>query len=106
MADDKISNDIQEALERQVADMRTELKRLSRSLSQRSENWRASAEDAVDDASGHVRNAARAMREHGHAVADTVRENPGTAGALFGTAGVLGVLIGMAIGCALSNNRR
>lgn len=101
-----MTNDIQQALEKQIADMRAELKRLSRSLAAHSGDFRERAEEAMDDVSGRVRGAAQAMRERGHAVADTVRENPGTATTLFGTAGIIGILIGIAIGCAISSDRR
>ncbi len=103
MAEDKITNDIQLALEKQIADMRTELKRMSRMLASRSDDLRERAEDAMDEASGRLRHAAQTVRERGQVMAETVRENPGTATTLFGTAGILGILIGIAIGCALSD---
>ena len=103
MADEKITNDIQQALEKQIADMRSELKRLSRTLASQSGELRERAEDAMDDASGRLRQAAQTVRERGQAVAETVRENPGTATTLFGTAGIIGILIGIAIGCAISD---
>ncbi|MBC2886805.1 hypothetical protein H7Q97_15570 [Ochrobactrum sp. CM-21-5] len=105
MAEDKIANDIQQALEKQIAEMRSELKRLSRSLASHSGDLRERAEDAMDDASGRLRHAAQAVRERGQAVAETVKENPGTATTLFGTVGILGILIGVAIGCAISDRR-
>ncbi len=83
MADEKITNDIQQALEKQVADMRAELKRLSKSLASHSGELRERAEDAMDDASGRFRHAAQAVRERGQVVAETVRENPGTATTLL-----------------------
>ncbi len=105
MADEKITNDIQQALERQIADMRNELKRLSRSLASHSGELRERAEEAMDAASGRFRHAAQAVRERGQVVAETVRENPGTATTLFGTAGIIGIIIGIAIGCAISERR-
>lgn len=105
MADNKTANDVQQALEQQVADLRGELKRLSKSLASRSNDLRDSAEDAFDDASGRLRHAAQVVRERGQAVAETVKENPGTATTLFGTAGLIGIAIGVAIGCVLSDRR-
>ncbi|MFS2326846.1 hypothetical protein U2P60_15755 [Brucella sp. H1_1004] len=105
MADNKTANDVQQALEQQVADLRGELKRLSKSLASRSNDLRDSAEDAFDDASGRFRHAAQIVRERGQAVAETVKENPGTATTLFGTAGLIGIAIGVAIGCVLSDRR-
>ena len=105
MADEKITNDIQQALEKQIADMRSELKRLSKSLASQSGDLRERAEDALDDASGRFRNAAQAVRERGQVVAETVRENPGTATTIYGTAGIIGILVGIAIGCAISDRR-
>ncbi|MFD1197053.1 YqjD family protein [Brucella gallinifaecis] len=105
MADNKTAHDVQQALEQQVADLRGELKRLSKSLASRSSDLRDSAEDAFDDASGRFRHAAQLVRERGQAVAETVKENPGTATTLFGTAGLIGLAIGVAIGCILSDRR-
>ncbi|MCX2697007.1 MULTISPECIES: DUF883 family protein [Ochrobactrum] len=105
MADNKTANDIQHALEQQIADLRGELKRLSKSLASQSSEFRDRAEDALDDASGRFRHAAQVVRERGHAVAETVKENPGTATTLFGTAGLIGIAIGVAIGCILSDRR-
>lgn len=98
-------NDIQKALEQQVAELRSELKRITKSLSSQSSDLRGRAEDAFDDAQGRLRNTAQAVRDHGQVVAETIRENPGTATTLFGTAGVVGILIGIAIGCAISDRR-
>lgn len=106
MADNKTASDVQQALEQQISDLRGELKRLSKSLASRSSDLRDSAEDAFDDASGRFRHAAQVVRARGQAVAETVKENPGTATTLFGTAGVLGILIGVAIGCVISSDRR
>ena len=105
MADEKITNDIQQALENQIADMRGELNRLSKSLASQTGDLRDRAEDAMDDASGRFRQVAQTARERGQVVAEAVRENPGTATTLFGTAGILGILIGVAIGCAMSDRR-
>ncbi|WP_343314521.1 hypothetical protein AAIB41_05005 [Brucella sp. BE17] len=102
-------NDIQKALEQQVADLRGELKRITKSLSSQSgdlaSDLRNRTEDAYEDAQGRLRHTAQAVRDHGQVVAETIRENPGTATTLFGTAGILGVLIGVAIGCAISDRR-
>lgn len=106
MADNKTASDVQQALEQQISDLRGELKRLLKSLASRSSDLRDFAEDAFDDASGRFRHAAQVVRERGQAVAETIKENPGTATTLFGTAGVLGILIGVAIGCVISSDRR
>lgn len=105
MAENKTANEIQRALEQQVADLRSELQRLTQSLASHSGDLRHSAENMIDDASGRILNAAQTMRQRGQAVAETVKENPGTATTLFGTAGIIGILIGVAIGCALSDRR-
>ncbi len=98
-------NDIQKALEQQVAELRSELKRITNSLSSQSSDLRGRAEDAFDDAQGRFSHAAQVVRERGQAVADTVKENPGTATTLFGTAGLVGILIGIAIGYSISDRR-
>lgn len=105
MAENPIASDVQKALEKQVAELRSELKRLSRDAAARTSELRAGAEEALDDASGRFRQAASAVRERGQAVAEVVRENPGTATTLFGTVGLVGLAVGIAIGCLISDRR-
>ncbi|MFC0245706.1 hypothetical protein ACFOLL_02770 [Falsochrobactrum ovis] len=105
MAENKTANEIQRALEQQVADLRSELHRLTQSLASHSGEFRHNAENMIEDAHGRIVNVAQTMRERGQAVAETVKENPGTATTLFGTAGIIGILIGIAIGSALSDRR-
>lgn len=47
MADNKTANDVQQALEQQVSELRGELKRLSKSLASRTSDLRDTAEDAL-----------------------------------------------------------
>lgn len=105
MADNKTANDIQKALEQQISDLRGELTRITKSLSSQSGDLRERAEDVMDDASGRFRHAAQIVRERGQAAAETIKENPGTATTLFGTAGIIGILIGVVIGCVISDRR-
>lgn len=106
MADEKNTDDFQQSAQKQIEELRNELKRVSKTLADRTGEWKDYAEDAADEASGRLRQVAQTVRERGHVVAEAVRENPGTATTLFGTAGLVGFLVGLAVGCAISSDSR
>lgn len=110
MADsDKIDVDgIRKDLEKQIADLKSEIGKLSASLTERGE---ALYEDAKDEAgelyanaATQARGAARQVKTQAHAVSEAIRENPGTAATVLSSAGLLGFLIGLVVGQALSDN--
>ena len=93
-------------LEKQIGDLRKEVAKLGKSLSERSEALYEDAGQAYDAASKRARGAARQARQQAYMVSDAIRENPGTAATVLSSAGLLGFLIGLAVGHALSNDGR
>lgn len=104
------AEDIRKDLEKQIADLKKEVTKLSKSLSARGEevyeDLRNQAGDAYNEASVRARGAAQQVRTQAHAVSEAIRENPGTAATVLSSAGILGFLIGLVIGQALNSDDR
>lgn len=110
MADTPTAEEIRAELEKQIKDLRKEVSTLGKSLSARGEalyeDLRDEAEDVYENASRRARGAARQVRQQAHAVTDVIKDNPGTAATVLSSAGLLGFLIGLVVGQALSGNSR
>lgn len=107
MADTPDAKDIRKELEAQIADLRKEITRIGKSLSTRGEelyeDLADEASDAYDAASRRARGAARQVRRQAHAVSDAIKENPGTAATVLSSAGLVGFVLGILVGQALSS---
>ena len=95
--------EIRKDLERQIGELRKEVAKLGKSLSARGEALYDEAGEAYDTASRKARGAARQARQQAYVVSEAIRENPGTAATVLSSAGLIGLLIGIAIGHMLSN---
>lgn len=108
MADTPDVEAIRKDLEKQITDLKKEVTKLSKTLSQRGEelyeDLRDNAGDVYDTASKRARGAVRQVRQQTHVVSDAIRENPGTAATVLSSAGLVGFLLGIVIGQALSND--
>ncbi|WP_313618670.1 hypothetical protein [Agrobacterium sp.] len=93
MAQTKL-NVVEDTIESQIAELRSQIDSLTKSVSARAGNFSESAADVVGDASGRVRKVAQNVREQGYNVVEAVKENPGTATSLLTTVGILGFAIG------------
>jgi ElaB/YqjD/DUF883 family membrane-anchored ribosome-binding protein len=94
----------QEALEKQVAQLKREINKINRTLAER-------AEEVVEEASGWYGSAAdrasrttQALRDRASAVSGVVQDNPGTVSSAFMLGGAVGLLLGLALGA--SDQRR
>jgi hypothetical protein len=101
MADDltQTARDAQEALERQIAQMKREIGKINRALAERAE---AAGEDALgwyNGAGERASKASRALRSQAQHVSEAVRENPGT----VSSAMVLGGIVGFSLGWLFSH---
>ncbi|TIQ39543.1 MAG: hypothetical protein E5X49_27160 [Mesorhizobium sp.] len=96
------------ALKRQIAELKREVNRLNRMLSDQVEEaaeaghgWFQSATDRASDlysgASDRASRATRQLRSQAHSVSETVQQNPGTISTAVAIGGLFGVLIGLAI---------
>jgi ElaB/YqjD/DUF883 family membrane-anchored ribosome-binding protein len=110
MADTPNSAEIQKALEKQVADLRKEITRINKTISARSAEMMDDARDQAssfyENASARASKATQQLRTQAHAVSEVARENPGTTTAVLGVVGVMGFLLGLAVGQAASEPRR
>ena len=108
MAGTPNADDIRKELEKQIADLKKEVTKLGKSLSARTEaayeGLRDDAGDVYDAASKRAGSAARQMRQQAHVVSEAIRENPGTAATVLSSAGLIGLLVGIAIGHVLASN--
>lgn len=85
----------QDALEKQVAQLKREISKINKTLSDR-------AEEAVEQASGWSESAAdrtsratQQLRTQAQTVSETVQQNPGTVSTAFVLGGIVGLLLGM-----------
>ena len=101
MAENNTSSvdDVRKDLEKQIADLKKEVTKLSKSLAER-------GEAAFDEASNRARAAAQQARTQAHVVTEAIRENPGTAATVLSSAGIIGFVIGLVVGQALSSDDR
>lgn len=99
---------VRKELEKQIADLKKEVTKLSKSLSTRGEELydsaREEAEDLYENASRQARGAAKQVRRQAHVVSEAIKDNPGTAATVLSSAGLVGFLIGLVVGQALSGN--
>jgi len=107
----RASGSAEEAMKKQIAELKREVSRLNRALSEQAEEvaetaegWYHNAADRASDmyagASGRATRAARQLRSQAHSVSETVQQNPGT----FSTAVLLGGLFGVLVGLAIGRN--
>lgn len=80
------------SVEKQIAELRNELSRVSSSLAAKADDAQDAAIDYVDEA-----------RTQAGRVADVIRENPTTAATVLSGAGILGFGLGLIAGLALAD---
>jgi len=107
MADDtqKISQqDIQDALEKQIAQLKREITKINKTLSDRAEEAAETASGWYDTASDKASRAAQQLRSQAQTVSETVKENRGTVSASLLVGGAIGLLLGMALSRSDTNH--
>ncbi len=97
MAQTKL-NVVEDTIENQIAELRTQIASLSKSFSARAEGVGEDASEFLDEARGRVRKVAHDVRAQGQNVVEAVKENPGTATSLLTVVAALGFAIGYAVG--------
>ncbi|NTJ41955.1 hypothetical protein G6L28_04980 [Agrobacterium larrymoorei] len=105
MAQTKL-NVVEDSIENQIAELRTQIASLSKSVSARAGVISEDASDYIDDAKGRVQRpaqtAAQTVKSQGHNVVEAVKENPGTATSLLTVVGALGFALGYCVANAAS----
>jgi hypothetical protein len=102
----KVSDEAQETMKKQIAELRREITRINRTLSDRAEEVAEAAHGWYDSAADTASRATRQMRSQAQAVSDTVQENPGTISTALVLGGLLGVLLGIAIARSSESDHR
>lgn len=92
--------DSQEALEKQVAQMRREITKINKALADRADEALNEANGWYSGATERASKATQALRAQAQSVSETVKENPGT----LSTAMVMGGLIGFMLGFVVSQS--
>lgn len=96
----------QEALEKQVAQLKREIGRINRSLTGRAEEASQEARGWYNGASDRASKASQALRTQAQQVSETVRDNPGTVSSAMLLGGVVGFALGWLFSQAASDTHR
>lgn len=99
------TDDLRAEMEKQIADLRKEVAKLSKSVSARASEAMEGAEEIAEDMKARAGGAVRQVRQQAHAVTEAARENPGTAATVLSSAGLLGFVIGLAVGGLIANQQ-
>ncbi|CAM5412398.1 hypothetical protein ATER59S_02257 [Aquamicrobium terrae] len=106
MADPIKPEDIQEAMKKQIAELKREMNRINKTLAERAEDAAEQAGDWYDAASDRASRAARQLRTQAQSVSEVVQQNPGTVSSALVLGGIVGFMLGMLAGQAGSSQRR
>lgn len=94
------AENVQKALDKQISELRREIGRINKSISDRSgeilDEARQAAAEAYQTAPSRAARAARQLRTQAHSVSEAARANPRTMTALLGAVGLLGFILGAA----------
>lgn len=103
-ADD--ANAMRADLEKQISALKSEMAKITKSLSARASDAMDDAEDLYDDGRDTARRAAHSMRRQAFYVAKVARRNPGTTATVLTTVGLLGLAVGMVLGSGICAGSR
>lgn len=96
------TEDVRNALEEQISDLRDEIARINEIVAERSAGMMSGAKEKASEVyEGAADRAARAtkhLRNQANVVSEVARENPGTAASILGVVGVIGFMLGMVVG--------
>lgn len=93
-----MNDEARNTMEEQIAELRTQIDAMSKSLKQRSE-------EAAEEARTRLNSAASTIKQQGHATVTAIRENPGTATTILSTAGIVGFVLGFLVATCRYENR-
>lgn len=100
MADTPKADDAQDAMKKQIAELRREITKINKTLADRAEEVAEQASTWYDGAAERASRATQQLRTQAHVASEMAQQNPMTASTVVGIAGLVGFLIGMAIGQA------
>jgi hypothetical protein len=103
MADQKPTEETNEALEKQIADLRRQIGRINKTLSEQAAEAADEARGWYDSASSKASRAASNLRTQAHTVSEVAQENPVTVSTAALAVGFVGFMIGFAVGQSSSS---
>ena len=106
MADQKTVEDAAEALERQIAELKRQVGRINKTLSEQASEAADEARGWYDSASSRASKAASAVRAQAYTVSEVAQENPVTVSTAALAIGFVGFMIGLAVGQSSSSPSR
>jgi hypothetical protein len=95
--------DVQKALEKQIAELRGEISKINSSIEQRGARL---AREAIETASARASKAAKRLATPTQSVSEVARESPGAMAAVIGMAALVGFAIGVGVGMATNGSDR
>jgi hypothetical protein len=96
----------EDAMKKQIAELRREIAKINRTLSERAEDAAEARQGWYESAADKASRATRQLRSQAHTVSDTVQQNPGTISSAMVLGGMMGVLLGIAIARSSEPERR
>ena len=94
-----------EAMEKQIAQLRREISKINRTLSDQAEEAAEEVSGWYDSAADRASRAAAALRTQAQSVSGAVRENPGTVSSAMLLGGMLGLMLGLVLSPQLDRNQ-
>lgn len=95
----------QDALEKQVAQLKREINKINRTLAERAEEAEEEAAGWYESAADRAGRTAQALRTRAQSVSGAVQENPGTVSTAFILGAALGLLLGLTLNDASGPGR-
>ena len=96
-------DNVQKALERQIAELRGEIGKINDSIEERGARL---AREAIETASARASRAAKRFGAQTQSASEVVRESPGAVTFVLGGAALLGFTIGVAVGMTINSPSR
>lgn len=107
MAEPKTTaDDVNEAMEKQIADLKRQISKINKTLSERAEEAAEEAQGWYDSASSRASRAASALRSQAQTVSDVAQENPVTVSTAALAIGLVGFMVGLAVGQSSASSNR
>lgn len=106
MAESPKAADIQEAMRKQITELRREMSRINKQLAARAEEVSEEASGWYEDASDRASRTAGQLRARAQTVSETVQQNPGTVSSALLLGGVIGFAVGFLAGQVGGDNNR
>jgi hypothetical protein len=95
----------QEALEKQVAQLKREINKINRTLAERAQEAGEEAAGWYESAADSAGRTAQALRTGAQSVSGAIQENPGTVSTAFFLGAALGLLLGLTLSDASGSAR-